>query len=110
MTGLLELTEQPIWQHLPANVTKVIQTAISNDWQLNGKGFTVALRLDKPTDPLAQPFYIMWDVGSTAKGAISFRFGNAATVGLQPLSAADVLTYLKDPTVIYPEDSSAEQA
>jgi hypothetical protein len=86
----------------------VIKAAEENGWQLNGKGATFALRLDHPTDELAVPFYICWQVGETAKGALSFRYMSAATATLQPLSAGDALEYLADPTVIYPEEAVEE--
>lgn len=95
---------------LPANVRKVIQAAEENGWQLNGKGASFALRLDHPTDELARPFYITWQVGETAKGALSFRYMSAATDTLQPLSAGDVIDYLNDPTVIYPESDSEQDS
>lgn len=50
--------------------------------------------------------YISWQVGETAAGKLSFRFMSAATATLQPLSPGDVLEYLADPTVAYPEEAA----
>lgn len=86
---------------LPANIRKVVNTALENDWELNKPGVTIALRLNHPKDELADPVYITWVVGRTASGKISYRFDSCGTRGLVPLSGADLLEYLADPTVAY---------
>jgi hypothetical protein len=91
-------------------VRKVIGTAIENGWELNKPGMTLALRLNHPTDDLAQPVYITWAVSRTASGRLSFRFVSCGTQGLVPLSGADLLEYLADPTVIYKTDEDIAEA
>ena len=92
---------------MPPGVRKTINTAIENGWQLNKPGMTVSLRLNHPTDELAQPVYITWVVSRTPKGKLSFKFFSCGTQGLVKLTGADLLEYLQDPTVIYnlPEDA-----
>lgn len=91
---------------LPATARKVIDTATANGWELNLPGMTLCLRLNHPSDELAQPVYVTWVVGRTQQGRMSFKFFSCATRGLVPLSGADLLEYLVDPTVTYltPED------
>jgi mannose/cellobiose epimerase-like protein (N-acyl-D-glucosamine 2-epimerase family) len=98
------LIPEAILKLLPANARKVVEAAESHGWELNGKGASFCLRLDHPSDDLAVPFYITWQVGETAKGALSFRYMSAATATLQPLSAGDVLEYLADPTLIHGDE------
>src|SRR5215469_18082462 len=93
---------------LPGNVRKVIEAAAANGWQANGQGFTFCMRLDKPQDELAFPVYVTWQVGTTPKGATSFRFWNSGTATLQKLSASDLLAYLADPTLIWPAEEGQE--
>lgn len=105
MSDLSDLAAD-VAKDLPAQVRKIIDTAIGNGWELNKPGMTIALRLNHPTDELADPVYVTWIVGRTPKGALSFRFGTCGTRGLVPLKGADLLEYLQDPTVAYmtPED------
>jgi hypothetical protein len=107
VSDLSDLAEQ-LTKDLPANVRKVVDTALANGWELNKPGMTVALRLNHPTDELAQPVYVTWYVGRTPKGALSFKFSSCGTQGLVPLSGGDLLEYLADPTVIYPTDDDLE--
>jgi hypothetical protein len=93
---------------LPANVRKVIDTATREGWDLNPPGMTLALRLNHPTDDLAQPVYIVWAVGRTAKGRMSFRFDSAGTRGLVPLNGVELLEYLSDPTIAITMDEEAQ--
>ena len=109
MSDLSDLAEE-VAKDLPFQVRKTIDTAIEAGWQLNGPGMTLALRLNHPTDDLAQPVYITWVVGRTPKGNLSFRFDSCGTRGLVPLSGADLLEYLDDPTVIYPTDAEIEES
>lgn len=97
---------------LPAAVRKVIDTAIANGWELHKPGMSMVLRLNHPTDDLADPVYVSWVVGRTPTGRLSFRFDGCSTRGLVPLSGPDLLEYLADPTVVYPvtEELEAEAA
>lgn len=109
MSDLADLAAD-VTKDLPIGVRKVIDTALANGWELNKPGMTVALRLNHPTDELAQPVYITWYVGRTPKGALSLKFSSCGTQGLIPLTGADLLEYLADPTVIYPTDEEAAKA
>lgn len=95
---------------LPAQVRKVIDAAVSNGWELNKPGMTLALRLNHPTDDLADPVYITWTVGRTPTGRLSFKFMSCSTRGLVPLSGADLLEYLADPTTVYMTDEDVKAA
>lgn len=100
MTNLSDLAAE-VSKDLPANIRKTIDIAIDNGWELNPPGMTLCLRLNHPTDELAQPVYVSWVVGLTPKGSTSFRFMSCSTRGLVPLSGADLLEYLQDPTTVY---------
>lgn len=95
---------------LPSQVRKVIDSAVSHGWELNKPGMTLALRLNHPTDELAQPVYIVWAVGRTPTGRLSFKFSSCGTAGLVPLSGADLLEYLADPTTVYASDDDIAEA
>jgi hypothetical protein len=95
---------------MPVQVRKVINAAIEHGWELNKPGMTLALRLNHPTDELADPVYITWTVGRTPTGRLSFKFMSCATRGLVPLSGADLLEYLEDPTVAYMTDEDVKAA
>lgn len=109
MSDLSDLASD-VSKDLPAQIRKVIDTAIEAGWQLNKPGMTLALRLNHPSDELAQPVYITWVVGRTPQGRLSFKFMSCGTRGLVPLSGADLLEYLKDPTTIYMSDEDVDQA
>lgn len=108
MSELSDLAEA-LTKDLPISARKVIDKALECGWELNKPGMTVALRLNHPSDELAQPVYITWVVGRTAAGKISFRFDSCGTKGMVPLKPADLLEYLEDPTVIYPTDEDLQE-
>lgn len=89
---------------MPVNVRKTLNAAIGHGWELCEPGMTVALRFDHPTLEYAAPVYIVWAAGRTPKGALSFKFVSCGTRSLIPLSGAELLEYLEDPTVILPAD------
>jgi hypothetical protein len=109
VSDLADLAEA-LTKDLPISARKVIDTALEHGWELSKPGMTVALRLNHPSDELAQPVYVTWVVGRTAKGAMSFRFNNCGTKGLVPLSPAELLEYLSDPTIIYMTDEDMAEA
>jgi hypothetical protein len=94
---------------LPPNIRKVLDVAAENNWELNPPGVTIAVRLNHATDKLADPVYISWVVGRTQKGKLSYRFDGCGTRGLVPLSGADLLVYLADPTVVYLTDEDIQE-
>jgi hypothetical protein len=100
MTGPREVVEA--LDNPTPRMLKVLVEAEEKGWT---KGrVTVCIRLDKPEDDNACPFYATWEMaGWTPKGRPSWRFVSAASANLQPLSEADILTYLNDPAVIWPE-------
>lgn len=109
MTDLADLAFD-VAGDLPVQVRKVIDTAVVHGWELNKPGLTLALRLNHPSDDLAQPVYIVWSVGRTPSGRLSFKFSSCGTRGLVPLSGADLLEYLADPTVVYLTDQDVKEA
>lgn len=107
MSETSELTESALDQ-LPARIIKVLEAADEQGWT-QGK-VSLCVRLSKPDDipdragVVALPFYVTWTLdGFTPKGKPSWHFAGAAAKNLQQLSEGDVLTYLEDPSVIYPE-------
>lgn len=95
---------------LPPNARKVLEAAEAGGWEPNGKGTSLVIRLDHPTDPDAVPFFVSWLLYTSPEGKRSWRFYNAAAANLQSMSFKDVLTYLADPTVIWPEFPEEETA
>jgi hypothetical protein len=89
--------------NLSPAIRKILDAAVENGWELAKPGMTLCLRLDNPADELALPVYACWVVGRSPSGKMSFRFSSSATSGLNPLSGADLVEYLKDPTVVYPD-------
>lgn len=101
----IELAEE-VTGVLGANVRKVLAAAADNGWALHGSGATFCIRLDHPSDDLAVPVFVTWQLAPSEKtGKLSWRFMSAGTATLHQLNSKDVLTYLADPTVIYPEAS-----
>ena len=89
---------------LPANVRKTLKAAIDNGWELHKPGMTIAIRFDHPTLDDAPPVYLSWAIGRTPKGSMSWRFQFCGTKSLIPLSGAELLEYLADPTLVLPSD------
>ena len=87
---------------LSANVRKVLDAAEEHGWSEN-PAVSVVIRLAKPEDKLARPFFMRWDLTRTPEGKRSWRFQGARANNGQPLNYRDCLVYLADPSVIYPE-------
>lgn len=101
-----EMKDSPLWGILPAGVKKIIDAAESEGWELNGKGVTLAIRLDRG-EPWDLPAYVCWQVGVTPTGKVSFTSGKGGTMN-QPLTATEMIDYLSDPTVVYPVQAHDE--
>lgn len=101
MTTIAELRELPIWDIMPGPVKKFLTDAQELGWELHGKGVNIAFRLDRKQDELDLPCYAAWEIGATAKGAVSFRGGRGG-MPHQNLSIADLKVYLQDPSTAYP--------
>jgi hypothetical protein len=87
-----------------ANAMKLMDKARLQGWADNP--FTsLVIRLTRED---AEPFFISWNLGVTAKGKPSWRFAGARVRSGQPLTFNDALLYLEDPSVIYPEDPEGE--
>jgi len=100
VTQAVEALEGPV----PGPVQKILDAADEHGWSAN-PAITLVVRLAKPGDELAKPFFMRWDlVGRTSKGALSWRFQGARASNGQPLTLADCHLYLQDPSVIYPVD------
>lgn len=84
-------------------VRKILEAAEVHGWSENPVT-TLVIRLNKPSDPLAKPCYLRWDLaGRTKTGKPSWHFHGARAANGQPLNLGDALLYLEDPSVIYPE-------
>lgn len=96
---------------LSARVRKVLETAEEHGWHENPT-VSVVVRLAKPEDKLARPFFMSWHLSRTPEGKRSWRFAGARASNGQPLGYNDCLVYLQDPAVIYPvnpdENASTE--
>jgi hypothetical protein len=109
-----ELTEEALTHPTP-RMHKVLQAAEEMGWTV-GK-VSLAVRLSKPDDKaeprsgaVALPFYATWELtGWTQKGKPSWHFLGARAKNGQPLSEGDIMAYLEDPSVIYPEPPSEEE-
>jgi hypothetical protein len=86
----------------------MLDVAASEGWDLGGPGLTFTVQFVKPSDPLALPVYASWTVGRADSGKLSFRFQSSGTSGLHPLNSKDLIAYLEDPTVVYPDAHSDE--
>jgi hypothetical protein len=91
-----------------SRMLKVLAAAEEEGWTVGR--ISLAVRLSGPDDKpdrigeVALPFYAIWELtGWTPKGRPSWHFLNARAKNGQPLSEGDILTYLEDPSVIYPE-------
>lgn len=103
-----ELRDTALWMILPGAITKVLEAAEAEGWQFHGKGASIAFRLDKEGDELALPLYLTWQIGKTPGGKVSFRAGNAGTPIMAPMSVADAIEYMADPTLIWPTEEGTE--
>lgn len=99
-----------LWDSLPTSIRKILRAAEDNGWELNGKGLSLAIRLDHPTDEIAIPLYVTYSVGKTGTGKVSARFMSAATATLKKLGPRDVLAVLADPTLEHSEWEYEEDA
>lgn len=99
MNDVTEALESP----LPKNAQKILEAAEANEWVENPY-VSLVLRLAKPKDALAKPFFMKWELaGRTPTGKLSWRFAGARASNGQPMTIEDALIYLEDTTVIYPE-------
>lgn len=81
-------------------ILKVLDVAEAEGWMLN-PFVSLAVRLTRDD---AEPFYAVWHlVPSDSKAGRSWKFAKAYAKNGQPLAYEDILIYLKDPSVIYPE-------
>lgn len=86
---------------MPTSMRKLLRAAEDNGWDLNGKGLTLCLRLDKPEDEMAMPLYVTYQLGKTTTGKVSARFMSAGTATLKRLGPKDVLAVIADPTLAH---------
>lgn len=100
--GLSELQQLELAldeEKMPPNAKKLLRIAEEEDWRIGP--VSLVARLDKEG---AQPFFARWDF---RHGKWSFAMCRALSPvghGLVKLTIRDAFIYLKDPTVIYPED------
>jgi hypothetical protein len=88
---------------LPPAIQRCLDAAGERGWELTGPGLTFTVQFEKPSDPMALPVYGAWTVGRTDSGKLSYRFQSSGTSGLHPLNSKDLIAYLEDPTVVYPD-------
>lgn len=103
------LIEEALETAINPNLYRVLEVADEQGWSFN-PCLSVVLRLAKPEDQLARPFFMRWDLaGRTSKGKPSWRFAGARAANGQALTIADALIYLTDTSVIYPEPPEQEE-
>lgn len=93
---------------LPPKLAAVIDTAYEYGWEGSHHSFTV--RYSHPDAPLARPFFASWDLTKTEGRKPSWRFTGAFASNGQAMNLDDVLAYLKDPAIIWPEPPEEEGA
>ena len=95
---LAEVIDGPI----PARVGKVLDTAREQGWWENPYT-SLVVRLTRWD---AEAFFARWDLFiDPVSGKRSWRFAGARAFNGQPLNYNDIFLYLRDPSVIFPEDS-----
>lgn len=107
-----ELAQEALDNTTP-RMLKVLKAAEELGWTAGVTSVTVRLSRpdDKPdrTGAVALPFYATWVLkGWTPTGRPSWSFMGARASNGQALSEADIMTYLEDPSVIYPEPPEGE--
>lgn len=95
---------------IPARLYKLLGDAEKIGWHLGATGTTIVMRLHKPGDERALPFYVCWQLVPGKEAKMSWRFSGARAANGQPLSWADIRIYLADPEVIYPEPDDEKEA
>lgn len=83
---------------MPPNLRKLLAIAGEEGWSVGP--VTVVARLEKKG---AKPFFSRWDLKDGRWSFNMCRVINPAG-GLMPLKISDAFIYLRDQTVIYPED------
>lgn len=106
---LLDLV-QDLAGELPIGPRKVLKKALECGWQVNPPGGTFVIRLNHPTDDLAEPVYMSWVVRRTPSGKVGFSFDSCGTRGLHSLRPSEIEDYLEDPSSIYPTVEELETA
>jgi hypothetical protein len=105
---LSELTADVLDNPTP-RALKVIKEAEAQGWTI-GK-ISLRISMTKPADEMAVPLYAAWDCsGRTREGKVSWHFSSAATANLMELSEDDLITYLKDPSVIWADFEAIREA
>jgi hypothetical protein len=93
---------------LSPRILKVLAVAEENGWTEND-AISLVIRLNKPDDSLARPFFMRWDLHRGEGGKRSWRFQGARASNGQALNLGDALVYLEDTSVIHPEPPDEQQ-
>jgi hypothetical protein len=93
---------------VPPRLACLLGKAEDQGWKLGATGTTIVMRLSRPGDQLALPFYIRWDLTPGKDNRKSWRFHGALAANGQRLGWHDIKVYLEDPSVIYPEPPEGE--
>lgn len=103
MSEFTDEIEGDVDSALTTRLVKVLELAERHGWQENPMT-SVVIRLAKPGDDLARPFYMAWHLSKGEDGKRHWNFKGARAANGQPLNYRDCLIYLADPSVIYPSD------
>ena len=106
--SIADLTQEELEAELPRTVERTLREAEANGWIIRGRGPTLVIPLDKPDDENAVPFYCRWILVRAKDGTRRWQFDGAAAANWQPMTFHDIFTYLKDPSVIWPEETTEE--
>lgn len=93
---------------VPARLRKALEAAQENGWELGPTGCTAVMRLYKPGDTIALPFFVRWDLVKTKGDKWSWRFHGSMAQNGQRMNYNDIFSYIEDPQVIYPEPPSED--
>jgi hypothetical protein len=96
-----EKIEEMLEGPLPPRVAALLDKAEEFGWEAGHHSFVV--RLYHPDAPLARPFFASWDLVKVEAKKPSWRFTRAYASNTQALNLSDVMDYLEDPAVIWPE-------
>lgn len=97
-----ELLDEVLEEDPAPRASKVLDYALEHGWRLHGLGGSFVMRLNRDD---AEPFFASWKIEVDPEtGKKSWRFAGAKARNGQALAYGDIITYLDDPSVIYPEE------
>lgn len=97
-----EILEGP----LPPKVAALLDKMDEFGWEPGAMSFVI--RAKHPDSDLARPFYAGWNIVQVEGRKASWRFTGAWASNCQALNLNDLMEYMEDPAVIWPEPPDGE--